>query len=124
MPPSALWQVLTFHLLRYFFDAKTGTKKKNSSPIQFPESLVLTDYIESSDDASVDEIIYDLQAVCIHQVCRLRWRLTIDVSKAVSFDAPRRLTKQILLCPLGFISNIRTLSCRYQGRCDGMLARI
>jgi len=54
--------VLNLQLLRFVFDLKTGSKKKLSSCIQFPDVLDMSEFLHKDCQA-----VYDLNAVLIHR---------------------------------------------------------
>lgn len=64
---QGLPSILQFHLKRFNMDWNTETVRKLNDPFTFPFSLDLSNLCRDTSDTERNTVIYDLQAVVIHQ---------------------------------------------------------
>ncbi|SCV68974.1 BQ2448_1994 [Microbotryum intermedium] len=62
---DSLPPVLHFSLLRFVYSLKQGTRKKSQHSISYPQSIDMTQFVESS--AGNGELWYDLEGVLMHK---------------------------------------------------------
>lgn len=60
--------VLTFQLMRFYFNGKTQTREKNSAAFTFPECIDMAAFLPASATAALpqDARVYDLHATLLH----------------------------------------------------------